>query len=107
MPLTDIRADPTYGTMEHNHSSMEHEREQLLEEEQQLVEEYETEGESSGVSTLDGTQDGVRKIEAINMTWTTRSLIVAYIRFVSSELRVDDHALIRRIVYSSWPSARL
>lgn len=66
--------------MEHedsNSSNMEHEREQLLEEEH-----YETENESSGDSTLDGTQEGVRKIEAINMTWTTRSLIVAYVRFV-------------------------
>lgn len=85
--------------MEHEHSSMEHEREQLLEEE------YETEGESSGVSTLDGTQEGVRKIEAINMTWTTRSLIVAYIRYVCAVPCVDDHALIRRKVYFSWRSA--
>lgn len=69
---------------------MEHEREQLLEEG------YETEGESSGVSTLDETQEGVRKIEAINMTWTARSLIVAYIRFVCAVPCVDDHTLIRR-----------
>lgn len=55
---------------------MEHEQEQLLQDG------YETEDESSGVSTLDEAQEGVRKIEAINMTWTTRSLIVAYVRFV-------------------------
>lgn len=63
--------------MEHEEANMEeYEREQLLQEE------YETEGESSAVSTLSETQEGVRKIEAINMTWTTRSLIVAYVRFV-------------------------
>lgn len=77
MPLPDLRTGPSYGTMEHEATNMEeYEREQLL------PEEYETEGESSAVSTLSETQEGVRKIEAINMTWTTRSLIVAYVRFV-------------------------
>jgi len=57
---------------------MDAERDQLL------TEEYDTQGESSGLSTPDETQEGVRKIEAINMTWTTRSLMVAYIRFVWS-----------------------
>lgn len=63
--------------MEHEEANIEEvERDHLLQEE------YETEGESSAVSTLSETQEGVRKIEAINMTWTTRSVIVAYIRFV-------------------------
>lgn len=76
MPLIDHRSGPSYGTMEHERNSMNFEREELLQEE------YETEGESSGVSTSSETQAGVRKIEAINLTWTTRSLIVAYVRFV-------------------------
>lgn len=77
MPLIDPCSGPSYGTMEHEETSMEeYEREQLLQEE------HEDEGESSALSTLSETQEGVRKIEAINMTWTTRSLIVAYVRFV-------------------------
>lgn len=77
MPLIDPRSGPSYGTMEHEEANIEEvERDHLLQEE------YETEGESSAVSTLSETQEGVRKIEAINMTWTTRSVIVAYIRFV-------------------------
>lgn len=76
MPLIDLRSGPSYGTMEHEEANIEVERDHLLQEE------YETEGESSAVSTLSETQEGVRKIEAINMTWTTRSVIVAYIRFV-------------------------
>lgn len=76
MPLIDHRSGPSYGAMEHERNAMDFEREELLQEE------YETEGESSGVSTSSETQEGVRKIEAINMTWTTRSLIVAYVRFV-------------------------
>lgn len=76
MPLIDPRAGPSYGTMEHEDANTEaHEREELLEE-------YETEDETSAASTLSETQEGVRKIQAINMTWTTRSLIVAYVRFV-------------------------
>lgn len=55
---------------------MEHERDQLLQED------YEIEGQSSGLSTPDEVQEGVQKIEAINLTWTTKSLMVAYVRFV-------------------------
>jgi hypothetical protein len=55
---------------------MDEERDQLLQNE------YENEGELSSVETLGEAQEGVLKIEAINMTWTTRSLMVAYIRFV-------------------------
>lgn len=39
---------------------------------------------SSEADSTDGMQEGVRKIEAINLTWTARSLIIAYIRFVRS-----------------------
>lgn len=76
MPLLDPRSGPSYGTIAQEDQNMDYERDQLLEDE------YETEDESSGISTLDETQEGVRKIEAINMTWTTRCLIVAYARFV-------------------------
>lgn len=55
---------------------MDEERDQLLQNE------YENEAELSCVETLGEAQEGVLKIEAINMTWTTRSLMVAYIRFV-------------------------
>jgi hypothetical protein len=104
MPLLDPRSGPSYGTMETESTNMEeYEREQLLQEE------YETEGESSAVSTLSETQEGVRKIEAINMTWTTRSLIVAYVRFVWLVvpcLSSLTRPLTWRKVYSSWHSAR-
>lgn len=63
--------------MEHEAANTEaYEREELLQGE------HETEDETSAASTLDETQEGVRKIQAINMTWTTRSLIVAFVRFV-------------------------
>ncbi|KAJ5195254.1 uncharacterized protein N7498_008692 [Penicillium cinerascens] len=71
MPLIDSRSGPSYGTIEHD--NMDAERDQLL------AEDYDTHGEPSGVSTPDETQEGVLKIEAINMTWTARSLIVAYV----------------------------
>lgn len=82
---------------------MDAERDQLL------AEDYDTHGEPSGVSTPDETQEGILKIEAINMTWTTRSLIVAYVRFVclAASLSLNNHTpLIWRKVYSSWHSAR-
>ena len=72
MPIIDPRSGPSYGTME---PDTEHEREQLLQDE------YEVE-RRSGISTLDELQEGVQKIEAINLTWTTKSLMVAYVRFV-------------------------
>lgn len=76
MPLLDPRSGPSYGTIEHENAGMEHERDQLLQED------YEIEGQSSGLSTPDEVQEGVQKIEAINLTWTTKSLMVAYVRFV-------------------------
>ncbi|CAG8054881.1 unnamed protein product [Penicillium olsonii] len=69
MPIIDPRSGPSYGTME---PDTEHEREQLLQDE------YEVERQS-GISTLDELQEGVQKIEAINLTWTTKSLMVAYV----------------------------
>jgi hypothetical protein len=75
MPLIDARTGPAYGTIEQD-NNMDAERDQLL------ADGYDTQGEESGLSTPDETQEGVRKIEAINMTWTTKSLLVAYVRFV-------------------------
>lgn len=66
---------PAYGAIERTESAMnsDDERGLLLEDDQ-----------SSGISTPleGGVQEGVQKIEAINLTWTTRSLIVAYVRWV-------------------------
>lgn len=76
MPLLDPRSGPSYGAIEHEDARMEDERDQLLQDD------YEVEGQASGLSTPDDMQEGVQKIEAINLTWTTKSLMVAYIRFV-------------------------
>lgn len=76
MPLLDSRAGPSYGAIEHENPEMDTERDQLLQDD------FEVEGQSSGLSTPDEMQEGVRKIEAINLTWTTKSLMVAYIRSV-------------------------
>lgn len=76
MPLLDPRSGPSYGTIEHENAEMEDERDQLLRDD------YEVEGQSSGLSTPNEMQEGVQKIEAINLTWTTKSLMVAYVRFV-------------------------
>jgi len=44
-----------------------------------------TGGLNSDISSIseDSVQEGVRKIEAINLTWTARSLVIAYVRFVN------------------------
>ncbi|KAJ5635616.1 uncharacterized protein N7484_008929 [Penicillium longicatenatum] len=75
MPLLDARDGPSYGAIprEENHTDMDYERDQLLQDG------YETDGDPSDTSTMDEAQEGVRKIEAINMTWTTRSLMIAYV----------------------------
>ncbi|CAG8893624.1 unnamed protein product [Penicillium salamii] len=70
MPIIDPRSGPSYGTME---PDMEHEREQLLRDESEV------EGQTTGQSTPDDIQEGVQKIEAINLTWTAKSLMVAYV----------------------------
>lgn len=76
MPLLDPRSGPSYGAIEQrdDNSNMDEERDQLLQNG------YETEGDISSLETPDEAQAGVLKIEAINMTWTTRSLIIAYVR---------------------------
>lgn len=102
MPLLDARDGPSYGAIprEENHTSMDYERDQLLQDG------YETDGDPSDISTLDEAQEGVRKIEAINMTWTTRSLMIAYVRFVSGLQPNPVTVLTWHEVYFSWPSAR-
>ena len=78
MPLLDARDGPSYGAIPRD----EREENQMNPEQDHLLQDgYETEGDPSDVS-MSETQEGVRKIEAINMTWTTRSLMIAYIRFV-------------------------
>lgn len=76
MPLLDPRSGPSYGTMEQEDNHADNEREQLL------PNDYAVEAQPSGMSTPDEMQEGVAKIEAINLTWTTRSLMIAYVRFV-------------------------
>ncbi|KAJ5934510.1 hypothetical protein N7466_004057 [Penicillium verhagenii] len=75
MPLLDARDGPSYGAIPRGEDEtiMDHERDQLLQDG------YETDGDPSDVSTMGEAQEGVRKIEAINMTWTTRSLMIAYV----------------------------
>ncbi|KAJ5102738.1 hypothetical protein N7532_003267 [Penicillium argentinense] len=73
MPLIDPRTGPSYGAIDHGENSRDYEQDRLLRDE------YETEEEESEISSLGEAQEGVRKIEAINMTWTTRSLMIAYV----------------------------
>ncbi|KAJ5413983.1 hypothetical protein N7509_000610 [Penicillium cosmopolitanum] len=80
MPLLDPRSGPSYGAIEQENdrdrdTHRDQERDRLFQDEYH----YETDGEDSEISSLDEAQEGVRKIEAINMTWTTRSLIIAYV----------------------------
>ncbi|KAJ5894489.1 hypothetical protein N7495_006180 [Penicillium taxi] len=74
MPLFKGRTGLSYGTMDAEQAGypIDQERDQLLRDD-------DSEGELSDDSTAEDTQEGVRKIEAINMTWTKRSLIVAYV----------------------------
>lgn len=82
MPHIDTRSGPSYGTldnMEQQHNDEEGDR--LLYGESGFLNET-----NSDDSSVDDVQEGVRKIEAINMTWTSRTLFVAYIRFVRESL---------------------
>jgi hypothetical protein len=76
MPLLDPRSGLSYGAIEQrdDNSNMDEERDQLLRDG------YETGGDLDSPETPDEAQEGVLKIEAINMTWTTRSLMIAYVR---------------------------
>ncbi|GKZ23072.1 hypothetical protein AbraIFM66951_009004 [Aspergillus brasiliensis] len=74
MPLLDHRSTLSYGTLDQMDQDNREAEERLL------PAEYEPDGHDSEVeSSVDSVQEGVRKIEAINLTWTTRSLIIAYV----------------------------
>lgn len=73
---------PSYGTVE----SGQHNEEERY----RLLHDSEAEPFSSETDSTDEVQEGVRKIEAINLTWTTRSLIIAYIRCVVLDRSIDD-----------------
>ena len=75
----DIHSGPSYGTLD----SMQHHNDDEEEQDQLLRDGYLSGGhDDSDISSVDETQEGVRKIEAINLTWTTQTLIIAYIRLV-------------------------
>ncbi|KAL4800018.1 major facilitator superfamily domain-containing protein [Aspergillus venezuelensis] len=73
MPLLEPGTSATYGTFHDDdmRRDTEAEGERLL-----TADGYVSDDASS---TVDSVQGGVRKIEAINLTWTTKSLIIAYI----------------------------
>lgn len=101
MPLFDHRSGPSYGTINQMEQHSDDEGEQLLPEQYESGSCSNNNGDIASISE-DSVQEGVRKIEAINMTWTTRSLIIAYIRFVSSRsCRRRRIILTFRIAFSS------
>lgn len=76
MPLLDAHSGPSYGTLDQMERRDQHEGEQLL------PAGYESDDHGSEITSDDSVQEGVRKIEAISLTWTTKSLVVAYVRYV-------------------------
>ncbi|KAL4754458.1 siderophore iron transporter mirC [Aspergillus terricola var. indicus] len=72
MPLLEPGAT-AYGTFGDMRRDTEDEGERLL------TDGYVSDDGGSAVTSVDSVQEGVRKIEAINITWTTRSLVIAYI----------------------------
>ncbi|KAL5048482.1 siderophore iron transporter mirC [Aspergillus fruticulosus] len=72
MPLLEPGAT-AYGTFGDMRRDTEGEGERLL------TDGYVSDDGGSAVTSVDSVQEGVRKIEAINITWTTRSLVIAYI----------------------------
>jgi hypothetical protein len=76
MPLFDAQSGPSYGTLDQMEQHNQHEGERLL------SAGYESDDHGSEITSDDSVQEGVRKIEAINLTWTTKSLVVAYVGYV-------------------------
>jgi hypothetical protein len=78
MPLLDHRTGPSYGTIDQMEQHSDDEGERFLEGQDDAG------GFNSDITSIseESVQEGVRKIEAINLTWTARSLIIAYVRFV-------------------------
>ncbi|KAL3467421.1 major facilitator superfamily domain-containing protein [Aspergillus heterothallicus] len=73
MPLLEPGAT-AYGTFDDMRRDTEQQEGEHL-----LPEGYESDDGASAVTSVDSVQEGVRKIEAINLTWTTRSLAIAYV----------------------------
>jgi hypothetical protein len=78
MPLLDHRTGPSYGTIDQMEQHSDDEGERFLQGQD------DTGGFNSDITSIseDSVQEGVRKIEAINLTWTVRSLVIAYVRLV-------------------------
>ncbi|BDD55731.1 hypothetical protein MPDQ_004801 [Monascus purpureus] len=74
MPFIDPRSGPSYGALDHEERYSDEERDALLSPEVEAQD-----SRRDAVETPEEFQEGVRKIEAINLTWTTRSLVIAYI----------------------------
>ncbi|KAL4806433.1 siderophore iron transporter mirC [Aspergillus unguis] len=72
MPLLES-GTTAYGTFGDMRRDTEEEGDRLL------TDGYVSDDGGSAVTSVDSVQEGVRKIEAINLTWTTRSLVIAYI----------------------------
>lgn len=105
MPHIDIRSGPSYGTLDNMEQQRNDEGDRLLHGDNGYLSER---NHDSDDSSVDEVQEGVRKIEAINMTWTSRTLVVAYIRFVQ-ESPVDWNACtdVKTQVSFSWRFLRL
>ncbi|KAM0096598.1 hypothetical protein ACP6JE_008916 [Aspergillus fumigatus] len=75
MPFLDHRTGPSYGTIDQMEQHSDDEGERFLQEQ------CDTGRFSSDITSIseDSVQEGVRKIEAINLTWTARSLVIAYV----------------------------
>ncbi|GIC84862.1 siderochrome-iron transporter MirC [Aspergillus udagawae] len=75
MPLLDHRTGPSYGTIDQMEQHSDDEGERFLQGQD------DTGGFNSDRTSIseDSVQEGVRKIEAINLTWTVRSLVIAYV----------------------------
>ena len=82
MAPLDVSTGPSYGTV----ASTQH----IEEERYRLLQDPEEESLSGETDSTDDVQEGVRKIEAISLTWTTRSLIIAYVRYVVLYRSIDD-----------------
>lgn len=99
MPHIDIRSGPSYGTLDNMEQQRnDEEGDRLLHGESGYLSERNLDGDDSSVAEV---QEGVRKIEAINMTWTSRTLVVAYIRFVHASLSVGMLVLTSKSKYLS------
>lgn len=74
-----LSPNPSYGTNNSDRHMGDHEEDRLLRSSLECEVDDEIEDSASGDAYADEVQEGVRKIEAINQTWTQRSLIIAYV----------------------------